>query len=255
MRAAIFQCLARDEPPPARLARLGEAVRAAAADGAELVVAPELFLSGYGDVERMRRLAEPMDGPFAAGLAEIAGACGVAVVAGYPERDGARLFNAALCVGADGGLLANYRKRLIPPGLERGLFDPGTEPVRIRIGTWTVAVMVCYDVEFPEQVREARRAGADVVAVPTALSAEWEVVGRKMIPTRALESGVFVLYANHAGSEHGYTYLGESRIVGPDGRDLACAGSGEEVITADLDKAALTAARDRLPYLEDLERG
>ena len=73
-----------------------------------------------------------------------------------------------------------------------------------------------------------------------------------MIPTRAFENGLFLAYANYAGSAFGLDYLGESRIVGPDGRDLACAGTEETLISARLDLSRIAAARSRLPYLSDL---
>ena len=73
-----------------------------------------------------------------------------------------------------------------------------------------------------------------------------------MIPTRAFENGAFLAYANFAGTAFGLDYLGESRIVGPDGLDLACAGPAETFISAELNLSRIAAARLRLPYLEDI---
>lgn len=112
-------------------------------------------------------------------------------------------------------------------------------------------MLVCYDVEFPETVRAAAQAGAELVVVPTALGAEWDQVARRVVPARAFENGVYLAYANYAGSERGFTYLGESRIVRPDGRDMAVAGDGEECIEAIIDRDAMVKIRRRLPYLRD----
>jgi len=106
-------------------------------------------------------------------------------------------------------------------------------------------------VEFPETVRSAALAGAHLVIAPTALSDRWPVVARQVIPTRAFENGLFVAYANHAGAHGDVSYLGESCIVGPDGRDLARAGAAPSVIAAALDPAAITAAREAIPFLTD----
>ena len=72
-----------------------------------------------------------------------------------------------------------------------------------------------------------------------------------MIPTRAYENGVFLAYANSAGTERGMDYLGQSVIAAPDGVELARAGPGPELLFSDLDRARVKAARDRLPYLAD----
>jgi len=114
-----------------------------------------------------------------------------------------------------------------------------------------VALLVCYDVEFPEAVRACAMAGADIVVAPTALKAEWAFVARQLVPTRAFENGVFLLYANYCGRENGFAYLGESCIIGPGGEEIARAGSDEELIAGVLSRAQIAQARGRLPYLRD----
>lgn len=251
LNLGIFQYAARDEAPAKRLERL-DAALAGHAGPLDAVICPEMFLSGYGENAPFSDLAEPADGVSAAVLAKIAEKHGVALIAGYTERDGDELRNAALCVGPDGGALMNYRKRNIAPGFERDYFRAGDGEGLLTLMGVPAAVLICYDVEFPEEVRRAALAGAQVVFVPTALADEWTVVSRQMIPTRAFENGIFIAYANYAGSAFGLDYLGESRIVGPDGRDLACAGAKEALISACIDLTRIPAARSRLPYLSDL---
>jgi predicted amidohydrolase len=94
-------------------------------------------------------------------------------------------------------------------------------------------------------------AGAQIVAVPTALAAQWHNVAYQLIPTRAFENGVWLLYANHAGEEFGQRYLGASCIIAPDGKDAARAGDEETLISARIDLEAVTNAQKRLPYLVD----
>ena len=74
-----------------------------------------------------------------------------------------------------------------------------------------------------------------------------------MVPARAFENGLYVTYANHAGSDRGYRYLGESCMVGPNGRDLARAGAEPCVIGAVLAPEAQAQARRRIPFLRDSE--
>ena len=111
--------------------------------------------------------------------------------------------------------------------------------------------MICYDVEFPENVRQAALAGAHVVIVPTALGRSWPIVANQVIPTRAFENGVYVVYANHAGTEGQTEYLGESCVAGPDGQFVARADSSACILVAEIDSKAIVAARAKIPYLLD----
>jgi predicted amidohydrolase len=221
----------------------------------DLVVCPELFASGYNMGKRLRALAEPSDGPFAGWVAGLAQATGTAIVYGYPERDGDRLYNAAACFDVRGRRVSDHRKLLLPPGFETEVFSPGDGGVTVfDLGGVRCSILICYEVEFPEAVRAVAQAGAEIVAVPTALGAQWHDVAHRLIPTRAFENGVWLLYSNHAGEENGMRYLGGSCIVAPDGRDVARAGAGETLLPASIELDAVRAARRRLPYLDDVLR-
>jgi len=253
LEVGIFQPAGADLEPPARLATLAAALERHG-NGLDLLVCPELFLSGYAFGSKVAARAEPVDGPFATGAAELARRHGVALLYGYPEIDGEHRYNSALGIGPDGRLLANHRKLALPSVYERSLFEPYAGQSLFELHGWRVALLVCYDVEFPETVRAAAQAGAELVVAPTALTRQWDVVARKLIPTRAFENNVYLAYANHAGHEGDLGYLGESRIVAPDGRELAIAGAAETVIRATLTKAPIAACRARLPYLHDCRR-
>jgi predicted amidohydrolase len=252
LRAAIYQYSVRDEAPERRLQRLREILRATPPGSFDLVVCPELFLSGYNVGASVAVLAQPSDGGFARAAAAIAKECGTALVYGYPEATADNpIFNAALCIGSDGRPRASHRKLRLPNDFERRWFAPGESYTILDIGGLRVALLVCYDVEFPEAVRACAMAGAEIVVAPTALKAEWAFVARQVVPTRAFENGVFLLYANYCGQENGFTYLGESCIIGPDGGEIARAGRGEELITGVLGRSQIAQARARLPYLSD----
>ena len=90
--------------------------------------------------------------------------------------------------------------------------------------------------------------------VATALVAQWDVVASRIVPARAFENGVWLGYANHGGEENGLTYLGGSRIVAPNGDEIAVAGQGQDFITAEIDTDRVHAAQTRLPYLRDVKR-
>jgi len=253
MRIACFQGPERADTPAGNLARLERLAAAAAGRGADILVCPELWLTGYAiGAEAAARLAEPLDGPSVERASRIAAAAGLALVFGLPERDREAVFNSAVALGRDGGLLASYRKTHLFGAVDRQQFSAGERQAAVfDLAGANVALLICYDVEFPENARIAALGGADLIVVPTALMHPFDIVARAVVPARAFENQVFVAYVNRCGREGAFDYCGSSCVVGPDGRDLARAGEGEELIMADLDPAALAASRRLNTYLQD----
>lgn len=249
MRVAIFQSALAGLTPSQRIERLATVL---AGTDADLVLCPELFLTGYAVGDDLRRLAEPADGASARRIADICRLHRKAVVYGFAEPVGQALYNAALAIGPDGATLAHHRKLAVPPGFELDYFVPGHGLTIFELAGVRLGLLICYDAEFPEAVRATAEAGAEAILVPTALGAQWDQVAHRVIPARAFENGVYLAYANHAGREGAVTFLGASCIIGPDGRDLARAGADEGVIAAAIDGVAVARAQARLPYFRDL---
>ena len=250
IRAGIFQCAGGGLSPVQRLEKLDQHLQQQDLD---LVVCPELFMSGYAVGDALPELAETSDGPFAKAVAQLAQQHQTAVVYGYPERDGDKLYNSAACINADGKLIANHRKLMLPPGFEADYFTAGSGSTVFDLNGVRCGLLVCYDAEFPEAVRALAQVGAQIVIAPTALVDSWPVVARKVMPTRAFENGVWFVYANHAGIEGPASYLGASCIVAPNGEDAARAEAEETLITAKIDMEQVTHCRKRLPYLQGIE--
>lgn len=250
MRIGVYQSETAGLSTEQRLNKLAKALDEA---DAEVLLCPELFMSGYAIVDTVEGRAEPADGPFANAVAGIAKRSGTAVVYGYPELADGKLFNSAQCIGADGIRVANHRKLVLPPSFERNHFAAGQNLTLFTISGIKFGLCICYDAEFPETVRALALAGAQIVLVPTALGSDWGVVANRVIPTRAFENGVYLVYANHAGSEGDMDYLGSSCIIDPMGRDLERADDTETVIAANLDLSEVTAAQNLLPFLTDVK--
>ncbi|GAB2946173.1 carbon-nitrogen hydrolase family protein [Streptomyces pseudoechinosporeus] len=228
MRTALLQSSGRPGSVAANLKVLDEAAGRAAAAGAGLLVAPEMFLTGYAIGADVRRLAEPADGDWADAVAEIAGRHGLAIVYGYPERDGETVFNAAQLIAADGHRLANYRKTHLFGCFERDHFTPGAKPVvQAELDGLRIGLMICYDVEFPENVRAHALAGTDLLVVPTAQMHPFQFVAESVVPVRAFENQMYVAYVNRVGAEGEFELVGLSTLAGPDGVARARAGPGE----------------------------
>ncbi len=253
MKIALLQSHPSSGDVAANLAALDAAATRAAVAGARLLVAPELCLTGYAlDRDTTDRLAEPADGPSARALGAIARGRGLALLYGYAELDGGRVYNAAQLIDRHGRRLANHRKSHLFGDTDRSRFDAGASAATLaELDGVRVGILICYEVEFPETVRLLALAGAELVAVPTALMRPYEFVARTLVPARAFENQLYVAYANHCGTEGAFAYVGASCIVAPDGTELARAGPDEALLLAALDHARLDASRRTNPYLAD----
>lgn len=217
----------------------------------DLLICPELFMTGYDVGDDILRFAESANGNFASRVKALAQNTQTAILYGYPEKYKTCIYNSAICISAKGEVLANHRKSVLPPGFETKYFQTGSTLTLFTLNSIKVAILICYESEFPEAVRNVSRLGAQVVLVPTAIVKKWDQVPYKIIPTRAFENGVYIVYANHCGHENKSEYLGASCIVDPMGRDLSRAGESEQTLIARLDMSHVDIARSRLPYLKD----
>jgi 5-aminopentanamidase len=225
------------------------------AGGADLLVLPELALCGYGDRARVRALATPLDSPFVAEVRALARRNRMGLVAGHAEREGDTLFNAALAIGPDGVLHACYRKVHLWGDYEKRLFTPGLPGGVIPMGPLRLGLLICYDLEFPEAARDLALKGADTLVVISATSVPYQVVPHCLVPARGYETGCHIVFANWSGNEDGLSFLGSSRICGPDGSVLAEAATGAASVGARLDLETVVRWREAHDYLADRRRG
>ena len=255
MRIALYQGQPHPMDVAGNLERLHQQAQLAAARGAELLVCPEMFLSGYNiGSEAVARLAEPQDGASAMAVVEIAQANRIAIVYGYPElgEDG-QVYNSVQLIDAHGSSLANYRKTHLFGGLDRAMFSPGPDhfPV-VTLNGWQLGLLICYDIEFPENARRLALAGAELIVVPTANMQPYDFICQFTVRVRAQENQCYLVYANYCGAEEQIHYCGQSSIVGPDGSLLAMAGHEPTLLMADLELQRVHAGRAHTPYLHDL---
>jgi predicted amidohydrolase len=242
---SIYQATPAFRDVRANLDRVAATARAARGAGSRLLVLPELFLTGYNLGQAARELAEPADGPMLAELARIAADAELAVVAGFPERAGAQIYNAAVLVDAEGRRRAVYRKAHLFGDREPAVFEAGDRLSLIDLPEGRVGLAICYDIEFAEIARLLTEAGAEIVIVPTANMTPFWDVPTTLVRARALENGVGIVYANLCGTEGDLSYTGLSAAVGPDGRDVVRAGSDGPVLLT-VPCAALTDPRKRV---------
>ncbi|MFI8087030.1 carbon-nitrogen hydrolase family protein [Streptomyces sp. NPDC086080] len=256
MRTALLQSSGQPGSVAENLKVLDEAAGRAAAAGAGLLVTSELFLTGYAIGGDIGRLAEPADGDAADAIADTAGRHGLAVAYGYPERDGGTVYNSVQLVSPDGTRLANYRKTHLFGCYERDRFTPAERTVvQAELGGLTVGLMICYDVEFPENVRAHALAGTDLLLVPTAQMHPFQFVAESVVPVRAFENQMYIAYVNRVGQEGDLEFVGLSTLAAPDGIARTRAGRTEELVLGDVDPVLLAASRENNPYLRDRRPG
>jgi len=252
-------------------------IRAAAAQGAQLVVLQELHLGPYFcQVEETANfdLAESIPGPATATFGELARELGVVIVTSLFEKRAAGLYhNTAVVLERDGSIAGCYRKMHIPddPGYyEKFYFTPGDlgfEPIATSVGK--LGVLVCWDQWYPEGARLMALAGADLLIYPTAIGWDprdeadeqnrqldaWLTVQRG----HAVANGLPVVSVNRVGHEpdssgqsDGALFWGNSFVAGPQGEWLARAGSDEEaVLVVSVDLARSETVRRIWPFLRD----
>lgn len=233
----------------ANLRELEAAAEQAADNGAELLITPEMFISGYvvGDV-----LPELARREFLEPVRSLAARLRIGIVLGGPEASDLGVYNAAYFVDDHGDVLSCYRKSHLFGELDRRQFIPGDEPFGlVDFRGVRIATMICYDVEFPETVRAAALAGAHLVAVPTAQMEPFTFVAEQLVRTRAWENQVYVAYIDHDGSEEDLTYVGRSSIVAPDATVLDSVEHGRRVIYATVDPDIVKMQQNSNPYLGD----
>jgi len=249
---AVCQVRLAVADPEGNLAAAAAAVGQAAAAGAGLVVLPELCDSGYvfSSAAEAARLASPAaDCAALRQWQALARAHRTVIVGGFCELGGdGRLYNSAALVD-ESGVRAVYRKAHLWDA-EKLVFTPGSAPPPlVGLPAGRVAIMICYDLEFPEWVRLAALAGADLIAAPVNWPAEPAPPGeRPSVVIKALAgaavNGVYLAVADRCGPERGVSWVGGSLIAGPDGYPLAgpAAAGQPGVLTAHCD---LPRARDK----------
>jgi predicted amidohydrolase len=258
LRAAVVQLNSTGDKGR-NLATAERLVRAAAADGAEIVALPEKWSLLAGGEELLAG-AEPLDGPTLSATRGWARELGVHLLAGsVSERgEGEKAFNTSVLIGPDGDDLAVYRKIHMFDVEAGGVTyreseheQAGVEIVSGPVGDQVLGLSVCYDLRFPELYRILAVRGARLIAVPSAFTLatgrdHWQVLLR----ARAIENQVFVLAPNQVGeAPPHFSSYGRSAIVDPWGVVLATAPDEECFVAADLDLAVQERVREALPSL------
>ncbi len=234
--------LAQTEPclfdKAANLEKAERYIREAAAQGATLVMFPELHLTGYTLGDRAVELAETTNGPCMSQVAALARSHGIAVMMGYAElgEDGRSAYDALFFADRSGQVIGSYRKTHLY-NQENEWFVAGTETPVFDWAGQKVGPLICYDLEFPEMTRLLALQGAEWLAVSTGNMRPYDHLQEIYIQARAAENRVWIALANRVGQEGRIEFFGESAVSDPFGRIVAKAGNTETLLLAEIDLA------------------
>jgi omega-amidase len=239
--------------PAANRERFG-ALLTLLAGSTDLVVLPETFTTGFS--MEVERLGEPAGGPTGVWLADLARELDAAITGSLITADGGRYYNRLLWAEPGATALRHYDKRhLFRMGGEHQHFTPGTSAWSVPWRGFAICPLVCYDLRFP--VFSRRRAGLDyevllyVANWPAPRALAW----RTLLKARAIENQAYVVGVNRVGPDgHGIAHAGDSAAIDYLGQPLAELGGGPELLTVELDAAALHAFREKFPAQLDADR-
>jgi predicted amidohydrolase len=206
-----------------------------------IIVMPELWATDF-DYEKLPDLVKKIPELLLL-LQELSAKHQMYLVGSLPELSNSSYYNTLYITGPN-GIAGTYRKqKLFSPMAEDSFFTPGTDPYPIQTTLGPVAGLVCYDLRFPELLRNQVALGANLLVVPAQWPAARVNHWRILLQARAIENQMFVVAANRCGTTGETTFGGHSMIVGPDGTILLEAGKGAEYSGIMLDPAMTSAAR------------
>lgn len=261
--AAVQMCSGTD--PVRNVETMRRLVREAAAKGAVYVQTPEMTGALQRDRAGLKAILRPeADDLVVAAAMDLARELGIHVHVGSTAiaLSDSKVANRGLLFGPDGEKICSYDKiHMFDVDLDNGeswresaVYSPGAIARMADLPFARLGFAICYDVRFPELFKVQAQAGAEIISVPAAFTRQTgEVHWETLLRARAIENGVYIIAAAQAGlHEDGRETFGHSMIIDPWGRVLASAGgTGEAIVLAEVDLAAVKAAHDKIPNLRN----
>ncbi len=224
----------------------------------DLLVFPELHLTGYTMQDEVYNLVEPVPGPSVKKVEKIAREHGLHIIFGMPEESEVKgvIHNTAVLVGPK-GLVGRYRKIHLPTHTvfeERRYYRPGQAVPVFETPLGKIGLTICYDLYFPELTRLQALAGAELIVCISASPGLRRRFFEGFCLSRAMENAVYLAYVNRVGIEDGNQFWGGSRVVAPNGSVLCqCKYDVENFQTCKFDLAEVGRARAFIPTIKDLD--
>jgi len=258
VKVALAQISCKRGNKKENIRKMEEYVVKAKEKDARLVIFPELSLTGYVVRDQIYELAETIRGPSTKTMETVAKKHKVHIIFGMPElseKTQAVVYSTAVFVGPE-GFIGKYRKMHLPTHSvfeEKRYFRPGYQTATFETEIGRIGLIICYDIFFPEICRLTRLKGAQLIVCISASPAVRKTFFETLTAARAIENAAFLAYVNLVGIENGLQFWGGSRLIGPQGKIMACAKYDEEqLVTCEVDYADIKPIETFVPTLKDL---
>jgi len=258
VKIALAQISCKREDKKENIRRIEEITGKAKEQAADLVIFPELTLTGYVIRDQIYELAETIPGPSTQKIENVAKRNEVHIVFGMPElsqKAQATIFNTAVLVGPE-GFIGKYRKMYLPTHSvfeEKRYFRPGYQAAAFDTAIGNIGLSICYDLYFPEVYRLTRLKGAQLLVCISASPAVRRTYFEILTLARAVENSAFLAYVNLVGVEDGLQFWGGSRLVRPTGSIRSKAKYDEEdLVIGEIDYSDIRPIETFIPTLKDL---
>lgn len=219
MKVATYQCLSVLDKDK-NISRAKEIITKASKNNCDLVVFPELFLTGYSSNDYIKNSAFTLKDNSILTLQKLCKESNIACVVGFAKTEKKKVFNSACFIDKNGKIAGVYDKTHLWGG-EKSVFEPGDELNVIETSMGKVGLLICYDIEFPEPARILASKGADFICCISANMKPYDDVHKTFIKARALENMVPVIYCNYVGDDGNFVYVGQSNVIDSDGKDVS----------------------------------
>jgi len=258
IRLALAQFASKRESKEENIKKIIEITLKAKNQKVDLVIFPELFLTGYVVRDQIYELAETVPGPSTLRIERIAKETGMHIIFGMPElseKTRATVFNTSVFIGPD-GLVGKYRKMCLPTHSvfeEKRYFRQGYQAAAFDTPIGKIGLCICYDIFFPEVTRLTRLLGSQLIVCISASPAVRRSYFEILTATRALENTAFLAYVNLVGVQDGLQFWGGSHLIGPTGDVVAKAKYDEEdFVICSVDYRDIRQAETFIPTLRDV---
>jgi len=257
-KIALAQISCKQADKTENLRKIKKTVAKAKRQGAELVIFPELSLTGYVVKDEIYELAERIPGPSTKIIEDVAKKNDIHVVFGLPEisdKTEATLHNSAVLIGPE-GFIGKYHKMYLPTHSifeEKRYFRPGYETAVFDTELGKLGLIICYDIYFPEVARLTRLKGAELIVCISASPGVRRSFFEVLTVARAIENTAFLAFVNLAGIQDGLQFWGGSRLIGPSGRVLVQAKYDEDdFVMGEVNYPDIRSIEAFVPTLRDL---
>ena len=226
-------------------------IEEASVRGADIVLLPELWASGY-DLPNCEKYASSLGEGWFAWMQEAAVDCKTAVGGSLIEEDQGKFYNTFVVYDGKGTVLGFYRKiHLFQQLGEKDYFKPGSELVSFEFGSTRIGLATCYDLRFPEMFRAYAAAGVELILI----TAEWPERRIRhwslLLQARAIENQCYFSGVNKTGLSQGVKFGGCSAVVGPMGELITQGSKNEDLLIGKIDLDEVTKIRRWMPVLKD----